>query len=270
MSVSYSSYLKLDELLALQQPLSGGAKGPEHDEMLFIVIHQVYELWFKETLHELDRLCLLFRESGPEDDHTADILLTLRRILTVFKTMVTQIDVLETMTPISFSSFRDRLESSSGFQSPQFREMEFLLGHRDRRMLIFHRQNPRALARLEQRLGELSLYQAFLGYLRRNGYESIPEDVLEPLDDAPPPEGEEIRDALIAVYRNDDHRLTQVSERLVDLDEGLQEWRYRHVKMVERTIGTKRGTGGSSGAAYLRGTLFKPVFPDLWAIRAEL
>lgn len=268
-SVNYSSYLKLDQLLELQCPLSDGPDGAEHDETLFIVIHQVYELWFKQTLHEMDRMCRLFGRSNSQRDFTPDILLTLRRVLTILKTMVTQIDVLETMTPMDFLSFRDRLDSASGFQSPQFRELEYLLGHRNRKMLAFHRDNPTATSRLERRLDEPSLYQAFLGYLRRNHCDDVPEEALTlPCDT--PPEGEEIRAALIKIYRNVDHRLIQVCERLVDLDEGLQEWRYRHVKMVERTIGNKKGTGGSAGTDYLRGTLFNSVFPDLWNIRAEL
>jgi len=269
-SLTYSSYLKIDELLSLQQPLSDGPEGPEHDETLFIVIHQVYELWFKQVLHELDRVVRLFDVSRPGGDRTPDVLLAWRRILTILKTMVAQIDVLETMTPISFSSFRDRLESASGFQSPQFRELEAVIGRLDRRMLAHHRDNPAALARLERRLAQPTLYQAFLGYLRRHGYDAIPEETLAPRGGEGPPEGPEIREALIAVYRDADHTLTQVCERLVDFDEGLQEWRYRHVKMVERTIGRKRGTGGSPGVEYLRATLFQPIFPDLWAIRSEL
>jgi len=134
-------------------------------------------------------------------------------------------------------------------------------------MLVPHRENAKAVERLERRLGEPSLYQAFLGYLKKNGYD-LPESAVAVADE--PPEGPEIRSALVAIYRSDDHRLTQVCERLVDLDEGLQEWRYRHVKMVERTIGNKRGTGGSAGTAYLRKTLFRPAFPDLWNIRTEL
>lgn len=262
MSLTYSMYLKLDELLALQKPRPGG---PEHDEMLFIIIHQVYELWFKEVLHELDFLGRLFQEHSRDYHTTPRALDTLKRILTIFKTMVAQVDILETMTPISFSSFRARLEEASGFQSPQFRELEFVLGHRDRGMLRHHAGNDAALRQLERRLEEPSIYQRFLGYVRRIGYE-IPAAASETRD--VPPEGPEIRDALIRIYREDD-RLTQVCERMVDLDEGLQEWRYRHVKMVERTIGGKSGTGGSPGAAYLRTTLFKPVFPDLWTIRSD-
>ena len=134
-------------------------------------------------------------------------------------------------------------------------------------MVGFHRDDARAVARLEARLLEPSLYQAFLSYLEKNGYE-IPAAAFEAGDE--PPEGPEIRKALVDIYRSEDHRLTQLCERLVDLDEGLQEWRYRHVKMVERTIGNKRGTGGSAGTEYLRKTLFRSAFPDLWNIRTEL
>ncbi len=263
MSLTYSSYLKLDRLLELQQPLSDG---PEHDETLFIIIHQVYELWFKQTLHELDFLAALFHRHSAERDATPRIRHTLKRILTILKTMVAQIDILETMTPISFGSFRQRLDTASGFQSPQFRELEFLLGLRERSMMRHHLENPAAHARLAARLEQPSVYQAFLHYLKTSGY-AIPDDALAPSD--APPERPEIRDELIRVYRGND-RLAQVSELLVDFDEGLQEWRYRHVKMVERTIGAKPGTGGSPGAAYLKTTLFKPVFPDLWAIRSSL
>ncbi len=265
MSLTYSNYLKLDGLLELQQPLSDG---PEHDETLFIIIHQVYELWFKQTLHELDYLTRLFIEHSGENDNTPRIRHTLRRILTILKTLVAQVDILETMTPISFNSFRERLDTASGFQSPQFREVEFILGHRKRKMLRYHEENPAAHQRLLDRLEQPSIYQSFLRYLSSCGYD-IPADAMAPAGDAPPPESQEIRDQLILIYREDD-RLTQVCERLVDLDEGLQEWRYRHVKMVERTIGYKPGTGGSAGSAYLKTTLFKSVFPDLWTIRSSL
>lgn len=266
MSLTYSNYLKIEELLQLQEPLS---EGPEQDEMLFIVIHQVYELWFKQVLHELGFLARLLRLDPEQQDVVPRIRHTLRRILTILKTMVAQVDILETMTPISFSSFRSRLDQASGFQSAQFREFEFVLGNRNQRMIEHHRANPPAYRRLQKRLEEPTIYQEFLGFVRRAGYSAIPEGITEPLADGPPPEGEEIRQALIEIYRTDD-RLAQICERLVDLDEGLQEWRYRHVKMVERTIGTKQGTGGSPGASYLRSTLFHPIFPDLWAIRAQL
>ncbi|MEE8524293.1 MAG: tryptophan 2,3-dioxygenase family protein, partial [Thermoanaerobaculia bacterium] len=230
--------------------------------------HQVYELWFKQVLHELDHLAEIFDGSADHPKTESRIFATLRRVLTILKTMVAQIDILETMNPISFGSFRSRLEAASGFQSPQFRELEFLLGLRRKDMLSHHLENPSAHRRLLWRLQQPTLYQHFLSYLERTGHE-IPAGVLEPYEDGDPPSSETVRRTLIGIYRGDD-RLTQMCERLVDFDEGLQEWRYRHVKMVERTIGGKPGTGKSAGVAFLRKTLFQPVFPDLWAIRTEL
>jgi tryptophan 2,3-dioxygenase len=258
--LTYASYLKVDQLLRLQQPLSDG---PEHDEMLFIIIHQVYELWFKEVCHELDllRACL---ESNDHPRATG----TLKRILTIFKTLVAQIDILETMTPVSFLSFRNRLESASGFQSAKFREFEFICGNKSRAMLEHHRESPVVHELLGRRYREPTVYDSFLRYLAANGY-PVPAEALDRDVTRPPQECPGVQEILIDVYRKDP-RTRQVCELLVDFDEGLQEWRYRHVKMVERTIGTKRGTGGSSGAEYLRGTLFMPLFPDLWAIRASL
>ncbi|HEV2750395.1 MAG TPA: tryptophan 2,3-dioxygenase family protein [Gemmatimonadales bacterium] len=260
MAVTYSSYLKLDELLALQQPRS---PGPEHDEMLFIIIHQVYELWFKEMLHELAYLETLLR-----DNATPRALHTLKRVLTVLKVMVAQIDVLETMTPLEFLSFRDRLESGSGFQSFQFRELEFVLGTKNPVALSRYPEGSEARRRLEARYRESTLWDAFLAYLVRNQYavppSSLSREVTRPLEPS-----REMQKVLIEVYRTNP-AVASVCERLVDLDEGIMEWRYRHVKMVQRTIGTKPGTGGSAGAEYLETTLNKPAFPDLWAIRTEL
>ena len=260
MAVTYSSYLKLDELLSLQQPLSSG---PEHDETLFIVIHQVYELWFKEILHELDYLKVLLERLD-----TPRALQTLKRVLTILKVVVAQIDVLETMTPLDFLSFRERLESGSGFQSFQFRELEFLLGAKNAAVLERYPAGGEHRRRLERRLAEPTVWDAFLRYLAAAGYpvprELLERDVTVPVSPAPA-----LRPVLIDVYRRDPMVRT-LCERLVDLDEGVQEWRYRHVKMVQRTIGTRRGTGGSAGAAYLMTTLDQPVFPDLWAIRTDL
>ena len=258
--LTYSSYLKIDEMLELQQPLS---EGPEHDEMLFIVIHQVYELWFKEVLHELRWL-----QEALESNDTPRALGTFKRILTILKTLVGQVDVLETMTPVSFNSFRNRLESASGFQSAQFREVEFILGHKDTRMMRHHPADSPGGQRLRQLLTERTLYDSFLSYLAANGY-AVPKDLLERDVSQPIAASPELQDTLLEVYRQDPQG-TMVCERLVDLDEGLQEWRYRHVKMVERTIGAKIGTGGSEGTEYLRSTLFKPLYPDLWAIRSQL
>jgi tryptophan 2,3-dioxygenase len=258
--LTYVSYLRLEELLALQQPRSAG---PEHDEMLFIVVHQVYELWFKQVLHELRYL----RRQLQAGD-SARALAALKRVLTIFKTLVAQIDVLETMTPVSFNSFRERLEAASGFQSHQFRELEFLLGHKRAQVVAQHPPDSPGRRALEALMGEPTVFDAFLRYLASQGHavprEALARDVRQPLA---PSAG--VQAALLEAYRAAGFA-AQVCERLVDLDEGLQEWRYRHVKMVERTIGTRGGTGGSSGAGYLRETLFKPLFPDLWEIRARL
>ena len=260
MPVTYSNYLRLDELLSLQQPRS---EGPEHDEMLFIIIHQVYELWFKEILHELDYLQTLL-----EDDHTHPALNTLKRVLTILKIMVAQIDILETITPLDFLSFRDRLESGSGFQSSQFRELEFALGQKRADAINRYIEGGDERDRLETRFNKRTLWDSFLHYLAGRGY-AVPEPLLtRDVTQAIKP-SREVQEILIDIYKSDP-AVAQACERLVDLDEGFQEWRYRHVKMVERTIGTKRGTGGSTGASYLRTTLFNPAFPDLWIIRTEL
>ena len=259
-TLTYSSYLHVDQLLALQERRS---TPPEHDEMLFIVVHQVYELWFKQILHEVG-----FLQSCLESGDTATSLDTFQRIRTIFKTMVGQVDVLETMTPVSFSSFRSRLEKASGFQSVQFRELEIVLGKRDPRILAHFKTNSKLHDRLIDRLGKPTLFDSFLRHLALRGY-AIPEELLQRDFHETIPASPRLRATLIGIYR-DDPAAASVCERLVDLDEGLQEWRYRHVKMVERTIGALPGTGGSSGAAYLRTTLFTPLFPDLWAIRSEL
>jgi tryptophan 2,3-dioxygenase len=259
-SVTYQSYLRLDTLLSLQVPRSDG---PEHDEMLFIVIHQVYELWFKELLHELDHVAVLFRSDKP---HRAQH--TLKRILTILKVLVAQLDILETMTPLEFLSFRARLEAASGFQSNQFRQIEFLLGAKNEAALArFPADSPGRLV-LEQRYQAPTLWDAFLHYLSREGYpvpaSHLARDYTKPVQAAPA-----MQDILIDVYRRD-VKSAEICERLVDLDEGLAEWRYRHVRMVERTIGSKPGTGGSRGAAYLQSTMGRNLFPDLWEIRARL
>jgi tryptophan 2,3-dioxygenase len=260
MPVTYSSYLKLDELLALQQPLSDG---PEHDETLFIVIHQVYELWFKEMLHELDYLkTLLMAPDAPRALHT------LKRLLTILKVNVAQIDILETMTPLEFLSFRDRLETGSGFQSFQFREFEFVLGVKNPAALDRYPAGSPSRRRLEQRLAEPTLWDAFLRYLANAGH-AVPPEMLKRDVTQPVAESSALQPVLLEAYRRDPEARA-VCERLVDLDEGVQEWRYRHVKMVQRTIGGRRGTGDSAGAAYLMTTLNRPAFPDLWAIRTAL
>jgi tryptophan 2,3-dioxygenase len=259
-SVTYATYLQLDELLSLQQPR---ADGPEHDELLFIVIHQVYELWFKELLHEMDRVAALLTGDQP---HRAQH--TLKRILTILKVLVAQLDILETMTPLEFLSFRSRLEAASGFQSDQFRQIEFVLGAKSESAIARFGASSRARAALERRYREPTLWDAFLHYLAREGYPvaaaHLTRDVTAPVTPSP-----DIQDILVDAYRKD-AKTQSICERFVDLDEGFAEWRYRHVRMVERTIGVKPGTGGSSGAAYLRTTLGQNLFPDLWEIRSRL
>ncbi len=233
--LTYSRYLRLDELLSCQRPLTD-----EHDELLFVIIHQVYELWFKQILHEA---ALLQRRL--EAGETTGALHTARRIAKILKTIVGQLDVLETMTPKQFASFRPELGSASGFQSNQFREIEAVLGRRDFEADAL--DDPRLVAALDRP----SVFDSLLAYLVGRGYDAE----------------RSVRDALDEVYADDDRPEAQVCEALVDIDEGLQEWRYRHAKMVERIIGMRTGTGGSTGVAYLRSTLSRPVFPELWQVR---
>ncbi len=260
MMLTYSEYLKVDELIDLQLPRS---EPEEHDELLFIVIHQTYELWFKQLRHELAFLMeRLDQDDAPRGYHT------LKRVLKIFKTLVSQIDILETMTPLEFESFRSRLDTASGFQSYQFRVVEFMLGHKRPQPMTFQPEGSKGRRLLEAAYHAPSLWQVFLSFLQRAGYE-VPADVFEADVTAPTEPNETVQNSLLKVYESN-HQLSELCELLVDLDEGLQEWRYRHVKMVQRTIGTKGGSGGSSGAEYLMKTLFKPVFPDLWDIRARI
>jgi tryptophan 2,3-dioxygenase len=249
--LTYGAYLRLDDLLACQSPLTD-----EHDEMLFVIIHQVYELWFKQILHEAALL-----QSRLEAGDGAPALATALRIAKILKTVVGQLDILETMTPRQFASFRPELGSSSGFQSSQFRYLEAVLGRRDFAVSVI---DP-ALAEITARR---PLFASLLRYLKATGY-PVPAGALDH-DPALPWTGDEaVQETLLAVYA-DEAEPAEVCESLVDIDEGIQEWRYRHVKMVERIIGTKQGTGGSAGSAYLRSTLFRPAFPDLWEIRSRL
>ncbi len=254
-ALTYSSYLAVDELLQLQRPLSDG---PEHDELLFIIIHQTYELWFKQIQHEIYGV-----KKTLEAGDTYGSLAILGRIRTILKTCVSQVDILETMTPLQFNSFRGRLSSSSGFQSAQFREVEALLGRRDSKMA--GHLPPDAQAEIALITNERSLWDATLMYLSKRGHAVSEKFLNRDFNKAYEP-NEEVQDILVFIHKNDPES-AMVCERLVDIDEGLQEWRYRHVKMVERTIGHKSGTGGSSGVGYLSSTLFHPVFPDLWAVR---
>jgi tryptophan 2,3-dioxygenase len=258
--LTYSNYLNLDKLLTLQQARSTPA---EHDEMLFIVIHQVYELWFKLLMHELEKI---------NRDFTAGDLFgaihTFKRSRTVMKTLVGQIDILETMTPMSFTSFRDRLETASGFQSVQFREIEFMLGGKRAETLGYFASDTKGITRLRELLAERTVIDHFYEFLSHRGA-AIPAEVSQRDVREPNQPNELVQREVLKLYKASPD-LAILFELMTDFDEGLQEWRYRHVKLVERTIGNKKGTGGSLGVEFLKASLFKPVFPDLWAIRHEL
>ena len=260
MSLTYVEYLKVNELLELQEVKS---EPPEHDEMLFIIIHQTYELWFKLMLHEFDKVSRDF-----SDNNLYGAIATFQRLRTVMKTLVGQLDILETMTPMSFTSFRDRLETSSGFQSAQFREFEFVLGAKRPEMMPYCGSDPLGRQRMERRLGERSLVDYFYDFLEQRGVK-IPKEIKEKDVQSPTMPNAQIQEGIFQLYTSRPE-LAILFELMTDLDEGQQEWRYRHVKLVERTIGNKRGTGGSLGVDFLKQSLFKPIFPDLWAIRHRL
>ncbi|CAN2229721.1 TDO2 Tryptophan 2,3-dioxygenase (vermilion) [Candidatus Nanopelagicaceae bacterium] len=256
-ALTYTSYLQVDELLQLQKPLSDG---PEHDELLFIIIHQTYELWFKQLLHEFQAAAEAM-EAG--NSHYA--LSLLGRIRTIMKVCVTQVDILETMTPLQFNAFRGYLSSSSGFQSAQFRKVEAILGRRDGKMAGHLPEEMQA--EIKEITDRNSIWDSFLIYVAGRGF-AIPAQVLDRPKSVAYESNLQVQDSLLELHRND-AEAAMVAERLLDIDEGIQEWRYRHVKMVERTIGAKMGTGGSSGVQYLASTLFNPVFKDLWEIRSR-
>jgi tryptophan 2,3-dioxygenase len=260
MSLTYASYLQLDKLLELQQPRS---TPPEHDEMLFIVSHQAYELWFKLQLHELEKIRRDFREN-----HLYGAIATFKRVRTIMKVMVEQIDILETLTPMSFNSFRDRLETASGFQSSQFREFEFLLGYKRADMLRYQQPGTPAYAALVRRLNEPSVVDAFYDFLEQHGV-TIPAELRRREPTLPTEPNEVVEEGILRLYKSQPD-MEILFELMTDFDEGFQEWRYRHIKLVERSIGSKKGTGGSLGVEFLKKSLFHAVFPDLWAIRHKL
>lgn len=250
-ALTYGRYLQLDRLLSAQRPLT-----EHHDELLFIVIHQVYELWFTQLLHELALL-----QQRLEEGNSAGALHTARRIGKILKTIVGQLDVLETMTPAQFAAFRPELGSSSGFQSAQFRVLEAVLGRRD--------FTPSADdAALRAAVGRPAVFASLLAYLTDAGY-PVPAAALAHDPPVAWNADEDVQKVLAEVYRDDTSPAAEVCEALVDVDEGVQEWRYRHVQMVERIIGRRTGTGGSTGVDYLRSTCFRSAFPDLWAVRCR-
>jgi tryptophan 2,3-dioxygenase len=256
--LTYGSYLALEELLAAQRP-----RTEQPDELLFIVIHQVYELWFKQLLHEAGRMQQSLAEGAASRAARA-----IERMLTILKTVVAQVDVLETMTPSQFAAFRDALDSSSGFQSAQFRELEVMLGRRDERALRPFGPRSAERERIAAAMKRPSLFDSLLAHLAAVGYD-VPEPLRTRDVSVAYPPSEEVRAALLRVYA-DDGPEAALCERMVDLDEGVMEWRYRHVQMVRRMIGSKPGTGGSAGVGYLASTLMQPAFPDLWAVRSDI
>jgi aminocarboxymuconate-semialdehyde decarboxylase len=265
--LTYSSYLKVPELLELQQPQS---IPPHHDEMLFILVHQTYELWFKELLHDLDAVVANLQRAGSAQksrDEVYEAARLLRRCTEITRVLVEQFTILETMLPTHFLAFRGLLEPASGFQSEQFREIEFLCGLKDEKMLRYHRPTPEAYARLKRRLEEPSLRDAFFGALQAMG--KLPELGGNSTDQ----ERFAARAHSVHALYQDEHRhrdWIDVCERLTEFDELIVSWRLRHIQLVERIIGVRMGTGGSAGASYLKLTLDKKFFPELWEARTLL
>ena len=261
--MTYSGYLHLERLLEAQQPLSSP---PHHDEMLFIIQHQTSELWFKLVLHELAAAIASIR-----GDQLEPCFKVLARIKHIQAQLVSQWSVLATLTPTEYGEFRHVLGPASGFQSPQHRLIEFMLGNKDARMLEVHRQAPAALARLEAALQAPSLYDEFLRHLARRGM-AVPREILE--RDLTQPHAS--HPGVLALFRHiyehpqQNWDAYEMAEKLIDVDEQFALWRFRHVKVVQRVIGMKRGTGGTSGVGYLARGVDAVFFPDLWDVRTEL
>jgi tryptophan 2,3-dioxygenase len=261
--LDYKGYLKLDELLELQQPLADPSC---HDETLFIVVHQVFELWFRLLLHEIDKIFSLL-----DQDDVLESERLIRRLTSVVRLFIPKLSVLETMMPSDFVQFRDRLKPASGFQSMQFREIEFASGLKDSRYLGMFRDDAVATERLERRLREPAIWDHFVGLLRRKGFNVADESAQ--------------RRAIVAIYRPEgDHGLRILCEAMIEYDEAFSLWREHHIRMAQRMIGTKSGTGqaivdatygkaspmGTMGVEYLIQTLSKRFFPVLWEARSEM
>jgi len=261
--LTYNDYLKVPELLGLQVPQSSPA---HHDEMLFIVIHQAYELWFKLVLHEMDSAIQYMDRDKPLRAHHF-----MSRIVQILKLLVQQIHVLETMQPVEFLGFRDHLMPASGFQSTQFREVEFRAGAKDARYLGYFNDRPDLKARLERRLQEPDLRSAYYGMIQRLGF-NVPSNASELEAKQDEASRDSILRGILPIYQDPSTHLELylLSESLVEFDEYLSLWREHHVRVVERVIGFKRGTGGSSGVEYLKSTTGKKCFPYLWDVRTYL
>src|SRR5688572_11273479 len=261
--LDYKGYLKLDELLKLQQPLADPAC---HDEILFVVVHQVFELWFRLLLHEIDKVFDLL-----DQDDVLESERLIRRLTSIIRLFIPKLSVLETMMPSDFVQFRDRLKPASGFQSVQFREIEFASGLKDRRYMGMFREDAAATERLESRMAAPTLWDHFVGLLKRKGFR-VDDEAAQ-------------RQAIVEIYRpGGDHGLRILCEAMIEYDETFSLWREHHIRMAQRMIGTKAGTGqeivestygkaspmGTMGVEYLAQTLMKKFFPVLWAARSEM
>src|SRR5437773_2097603 len=261
--LTYKGYLKLDELLKLQQPL---AKPECHDETLFIIVHQVFELWFRLALHEIDEVLELL-----ERDDVFESARLIRRLTAIVRLFIPKLSVLETMMPSDFIQFRDLLKPASGFQSLQFREIEFTCGLKDRRYIALFRSDHEAAERLERRFAQPSMWDQFVGLLERRGF-NVDNDSAQ-------------QQAIVATYRNTgDHSLRMLCEAMIEYDEMLSLWREHHVRMAQRMIGSKPGTGqplvesmygetglmGTQSIEYVSESVAKKLFPVLWAARIEM
>ncbi len=259
--MTYGSYLALDRILDAQKPVS-----KRHDEMLFIVIHQVTELWMKLSLHELTGVLrqIQFDELGPAFK-------MLSRVARIQGQLILSWDVLSTMTPLDYASFRDELQQSSGFQSYQYRTLEFTLGNKNHELIEVHRGVPAIYQQLKETLEKPSVYDETLRMVARRGFEipstHVERDWSDPYEPHP-----EVEAAWLKVYRDVDTHwdLYELAEKFVDLEHKFQQWRFAHMKTVERIIGGKRGTGGSSGVSYLQKALDLKFFPELWSVRTSI
>jgi tryptophan 2,3-dioxygenase len=260
--LSYNKYLRVPELIDLQTCLSSPA---HHDELLFITVHQAYELWFKQILHEIDAAIVLMKE-----DRSVEAAQALRRVVEIEKLLIAQIHILETMSPVRFLGFRDELNPASGFQSMQFREIEFSSGLKDEKIVREFRVDDFARRRLEARLQQPSLSDAFFALLRRSGFDTPASDA--PRDTKERSNYTKRQRAIVEILTHPEqlHKEYQLAEALLEHDEYFSLWRSHHIKMVERMVGAKRGTGGSPGVGYLQTTLDKKFFPELWEARTYL
>lgn len=261
--LSYNKYLRVSDLISLQDCLSGVE---HHDELLFITVHQVYELWFKQILHELDAAMAMM-----QGDRMASAARTLRRVVEIEKLLISQIHILESMTPINFLGFREQLNPASGFQSMQFREIEFSSGHKQEGILKEFRDDAFAYERLQQRFAAPALSDLFFAVLQRRGLDA-PADDCSLNEEQRKTLYEERTQAVLEVLTHFEERYEefQLAEALLEHDEYFSLWRAHHIKMVERMVGAKRGTGGSEGIGYLQTTLNKKFFPEIWEARTYL